>query len=547
MVGEGAGALGRTIVPHYDKHTGDVIVRVVYDGPPEAGKTTNIRLLHDSLSLTGRARLASPGTSGRRTEFFDWLDFRGGFVEGRRMRCQLVSVPGQADLLRRRQYLLETADAVVFVADAHPLLVAENREAFEQLLAMLQRVEGGAPIGVVLQANKQDREGALSPAALRRALEAGPEVPVIAARAHEGAGVRETFLLTVRLAVERAKTEVLHGVLEEASAGYESPELLYELMRSEELPAAGAEDADSRRADPRAPSSPDTPAHRDPSLDRKALPPVSATTRPVAPSAQPPKASDIPSGCSWPPVTGRSVVAAFEHGDITTRSVPRSWAPAGVRELVSDDLVAHTHPDWAYADAEVARLALVRVVHRALRDRGHVPAARTFVMAPETDFFRLWVLSPDLPTAADRLAEALSRRDEEATATCLRQVVRAVVSVPGTGRGLDAIAHDGNGPVVLALADPTASGARESVAPSSSESESGASDEGLQADLVRRVRAASEDSATRAHLRVVLARLEAETSPGVDAESAGDLRDQSRDVEGRLLRQLSESVGGVAS
>src|SRR5512140_1419107 len=124
-------------MPHMDARSGDIVIRIVYDGAAEAGKTTNIQRLFDVIPLQRRGTLASPGTTQRRTEFFDWLDFAGGFVDGRRLRCQLVSVPGQSSLLHRRRYLLETADAIVFVADSRPEQVEGNRDCLRVLRRIL--------------------------------------------------------------------------------------------------------------------------------------------------------------------------------------------------------------------------------------------------------------------------------------------------------------------------------------------------------------------------------------------------------------------------
>ena len=76
-----------------------VVIRVVYDGAPMAGKTTSVATLGRGLG----ASVYSPADHGGRTLYFDWLDYTGGLFEGRRIRCQIVSVPGQATLAPRRR------------------------------------------------------------------------------------------------------------------------------------------------------------------------------------------------------------------------------------------------------------------------------------------------------------------------------------------------------------------------------------------------------------------------------------------------------------
>ncbi|MBX3248856.1 MAG: hypothetical protein KF901_16895 [Myxococcales bacterium] len=231
-------------MPYIDRQNGELVIRIVYDGSPEAGKTTNVRALSTLLSMQRRGQVVAPGTTSRRTEFFDWLDFSGGYVDGRRLRCQLVSVPGQPSLLRRRRYLLESADAVVFVADSHPFLVEESRQSFRQLREMLVRVEGELPIGVVLQANKQDRPNALTPSALANRLAVGATVPVVGARAHEAEGVRESFLLASRLATERVRALLARESVAETGLG--SAESLHEAMLAHGLGALLEERTDAR-------------------------------------------------------------------------------------------------------------------------------------------------------------------------------------------------------------------------------------------------------------------------------------------------------------
>src|SRR5262245_57861088 len=96
-----------------DPETDEVVIRVVYDGPPEAGKTTSVRALAGSLGCA----MYTPEQKDGRTVFFDWLDYTERLFESHRIRCQVVSVPGQSILAPRQQSLLRNADVVVFVAD----------------------------------------------------------------------------------------------------------------------------------------------------------------------------------------------------------------------------------------------------------------------------------------------------------------------------------------------------------------------------------------------------------------------------------------------
>ena len=92
-------------MPIIDDERGVLVLRLVYDGPPFSGKTTTLRTLARGLGVD----VVTPEEREGRTVFFDWVDYVGGLFDGRRIRCQIVSVPGQRELASRREHLLETA------------------------------------------------------------------------------------------------------------------------------------------------------------------------------------------------------------------------------------------------------------------------------------------------------------------------------------------------------------------------------------------------------------------------------------------------------
>ena len=91
-----------------DLERGVVVVRLVYDGPPLAGKTTSIRALGRSLVR----HVETPQEVDGRTVFFDWMEYTAGLFEGHQIRCQIVSVPGQPNLAPRRKALLLSAGVI---------------------------------------------------------------------------------------------------------------------------------------------------------------------------------------------------------------------------------------------------------------------------------------------------------------------------------------------------------------------------------------------------------------------------------------------------
>ncbi len=191
----------------FDRITGKLVIRIVYDGPAFAGKTTNLQQLTEVFTPRRRSELlSSEGVNGR-TLFLDWLRVDGGLIAGNAMSCHLITVPGQATLSARRSHLLSLADVVVFVANSNPESLRENAT----LLTVLR--EDAPDVPLVLQANKQDVVGALSPKELRIALGLSDAVPCIGAQADNGIGVRETMVIAVRTASSGVQRTILEAGL----------------------------------------------------------------------------------------------------------------------------------------------------------------------------------------------------------------------------------------------------------------------------------------------------------------------------------------------
>lgn len=61
----------------YDAARGCYVVRIVYDGPGLAGKTTNLKEVCNFVSAKRRSELYTPAELKGRTMFFDWLEVDG--------------------------------------------------------------------------------------------------------------------------------------------------------------------------------------------------------------------------------------------------------------------------------------------------------------------------------------------------------------------------------------------------------------------------------------------------------------------------------------
>jgi signal recognition particle receptor subunit beta len=172
--------------------------KVVYYGPAQSGKTTNLEQIHRRSDPAGTSRLISLNTAQDRTLFFDLLPFSLGAVAGYDFKVQLYTIPGQVQYNATRRVVLAGADAVVFVADARKSLLKENQAAFENMKVNLlanRLVPEKMPL--VLQYNKQDLPDLLTDEEMNRALNPWGR-RAFAAVASGGQGVMETFVAVVQ-------------------------------------------------------------------------------------------------------------------------------------------------------------------------------------------------------------------------------------------------------------------------------------------------------------------------------------------------------------
>jgi signal recognition particle receptor subunit beta len=345
-------------VARVDTTAGEVVVRLVYDGPAWAGKTTTLRALARSL---GREMFSGEEEDGR-TLHLDWVEYLGGLYEGRPIRCQIVGVPGQRMFARRRRVLLADADAVVFVADSRRDRLGENAAAFASLRSQLAAAV--PPVAVVVQANKRDLPDALPLAALREEIGGGPGVALVATSAERGEGVRECFVLAVRLALDRVRAQSAVGALEVAAHPRERGEdVLAALLAGEVEPSPGPLAA----TPPREPNGWDrgrrtTHEGRGPWLPDPTVPP----------------------GLVWPPVNGRVVAhEASREGVTLSRRRDGDW--------IAEDRSGR----WRMRSPLAALFADVEEGRRALIDWARWHSALGAALSPE----RAVVLAPAAPAA----------------------------------------------------------------------------------------------------------------------------------------------------
>ena len=78
----------------FDAVRGCYVVRVVYDGPGLAGKTTNLQKICEIVPATRRSEMVTPAAVKGRTMFFDWLEVDGPRTAPARGSWIRVILPG---------------------------------------------------------------------------------------------------------------------------------------------------------------------------------------------------------------------------------------------------------------------------------------------------------------------------------------------------------------------------------------------------------------------------------------------------------------------
>jgi signal recognition particle receptor subunit beta len=370
-----------------DPRSDAVVIRVVYDGAPMAGKTTSVRALGRGLG----GEVTSPAEVSGRTLYFDWLDYTGGLFEGRRIRCQIISVPGQATLAPRRRRLLEGADAIVFVGDSTPTGFAADRSYLSGLQTVLERLNG-PPVGIVFQANKRDAADAVPIATVRSMLaDLGLRVGVVESIATESSGIREAFVFAVRLALDRVRDLMRTGELPAARPEVDSAqELLDDLKRVEDGSmdyAALSGLVHTRLAEVQ----PDT------MLVKALAEAVGSDTgtavadHDYAATAgthfEPATPDDrVASGLVWPPVDGRLVLHELAQAQVTlTRSAQGDWSA-----VASGRWRMHSASDDVFADLEQGRSILVQAARNQAATRERTASCCIALAADGRGRYRLW-------------------------------------------------------------------------------------------------------------------------------------------------------------
>lgn len=449
-------------MPIIDDERGVLVLRLVYDGPPLSGKTTTLRTLARGLGVD----IVTPEERDGRTMYFDWLDYVGGIFDGRRIRCQVVSVPGQTELASRREALLESADAVVLVADSLPEPFGRALQLARELVPILRQRR--PPTGVVVQANKRDAPGALSRSELRDRLDRIAPIALTETIATSGDGVREAFVLGVRLALDRVRALAEAGAIPRGRPDVDDPTALLDRLRSlptvtvsptasplevapptaaSEVapPAASVVSSASASISPAAPRSepadpvsvlvaaiaPSGPVGADAHIPAPRpiveLDDEAAETTAVASNAPPPRDPvhvlvsaleerrpeerlfrpdpNMPSGFIWPPVDGRTLLHEVAQLALVPERTSRGdWSASG------GGWRFHSRGPAIYADVNEGRAALIAWARLHAASSRLLSPGRALILADAgREQVRLWQLVRVEAPLRETLEEASTR------------------------------------------------------------------------------------------------------------------------------------------
>ncbi|MDP2810733.1 MAG: GTPase domain-containing protein [Rhodocyclaceae bacterium] len=208
-------------MPELDETGNRLTFKLVWYGPAQSGKTTNLMRLHDLLAPEMKGEMMTLETQGDRTLFFDLLPLGFRTPSGLLVKLKLFTVPGQVAHDGTRKAVLSRADGVVFVADSQKTHEMNNAESFKNLADNAARVGLDFKcLPLVVQFNKRDLPAIVSEDEVRSRWSGAVSWPLTFAVALTGEGVRETFESLLRAVFRRFAAELeleqRHGLDEAA-------------------------------------------------------------------------------------------------------------------------------------------------------------------------------------------------------------------------------------------------------------------------------------------------------------------------------------------
>nr|WP_244626355.1 ADP-ribosylation factor-like protein [Candidatus Prometheoarchaeum syntrophicum] len=137
----------------------------MYWGCGEAGKTTNFERLQEIFAPYKISHGFSIATTDERTLWNDSVHFKFSLASfNLDVIVNVATTTGQERFLSTREYVLQNADGVIFVADSSLEKMDNNLRSFEELKSFIHRDN----IPILIQLNKRDLDDAVKEDKFRR-------------------------------------------------------------------------------------------------------------------------------------------------------------------------------------------------------------------------------------------------------------------------------------------------------------------------------------------------------------------------------------------
>ena len=180
---------GDRAMTYFDPASGRLNVKVVYYGPPNSGKASNLQHIYDRIRPEDKGKLIRLGD---RYEFFDFTARRLSTALGRAIRLHLYAVHARDEVRGERKSLVGT-DALVAVVDTHTHTLDSSAQVLADLRLLISKQGRDLDdLPLVFQYNKRDLSGELPLAVLEARLNPQRR-PYVEAVATTGVGVLETL------------------------------------------------------------------------------------------------------------------------------------------------------------------------------------------------------------------------------------------------------------------------------------------------------------------------------------------------------------------
>ena len=341
---------------------------------------------------------------------YDWLDYIGRLFEGCSIRCQIISVPGQATLAARRRHLISSADVIVFVGDS----TRDAQDSVGRYVESLNKILAssiGPPVGMVLQANKRDHPDATPLQEIRNMLDdLDLKVAIVESVATEGSGIREAFVFAVRLALDRVRELIRLDLLPTAAPSVNTPSELLESLREIEggefRPLPSVSLVHTRLSEVRSSVADSIGETLRRTIRQSETLDSTSKSQTVAANAPPQLPhGELPSGMIWPPVEGRVTLHEIMQAPPQITDTPRGhW----VGTATSAWLV-HSPAGGRFENLESGRDALLGWA-RVHASSGHIISThRCIALAADGHgHYRLWQFVRKETSQLERARTALA-------------------------------------------------------------------------------------------------------------------------------------------